>query len=724
MIKFTPFLNILEIFLSFFKKFSLKDFSYLLLSKSSNKNVVQFISRSSWFIFLIASIKKNKVEKKINIWLPSFYCNDPIYLLEKLDINIYYYDVDDNFHIIPSSIDFLTANIKEPDIIVMCNFFGKILDDKEQLFFYELKKKYNAWLLQDATHCIDPNVVDSKYSDFTFISPYKFFSLPYGALYLTNLKFLEANSITFLNDEKLTLDFLNQIIKSLNFKKKNNLKIFIMWMIKSFINFFYIRLKIKMFDDDYYINNINLLPDPKTNFVIKNYILFKFKKIDLIKFRIKKNSLKWKKALINLGFKSQEKIIIDEIDINSNFTPYFLRVSSNYKTILEYYNFLKEKKIPVLTWPNLNEFIKKSDSRFNALRLRNLNLYIPLNYQIYPLNLKIKKIFNFNNLKNNNDKYELIEINDSYTWNRYFSQIESNNLLQDWKYGEILSQLKNISVKRYLLKTKDESDEKCIFQIFSNSKKFVNINYINRGPIFFSDVSEEEKLKILNFLFSLYDQPLKLKFLKINPEIQINSKNVFLVNNKNIIFLKEPHWTSSLINLKNDLINIKKNFSGSIRNDINFFEKKMNELTLNVYDNLENHISDKNKKILEKMYLQNQKEKKYNGISIDLLRKILNKSNYRLYEIIHKETKKIIAYGLFYLHFPSATYLLGTHNDEFKKYRAMTNILFMSIKDLKKFEFSFLDLGGVDNLTNKNVAYFKKKFQGQEYTLVGKKSLI
>jgi len=172
------------------------------------------------------------------------------------------------------------------------------------------------------------------------------------------------------------------------------------------------------------------------------------------------------------------------------------------------------------------------------------------------------------------------------------------------------------------------------------------------------------------------------------------------------------------------LDNIKKNFRGSIRNDINFFDKKINELTLNVYDNLENPVSDKNKKILENMYLKNQKEKKYNGISIDLIRKILNKSNYRLYEIIHKETKKIIAYGLFYLHFPSATYLLGVHNDKFKQYRVMTNILFMSIKDLKKIEFSFLDLGGIDYLNNKNVANFKKKFQGQEYTLVGKKSLV
>ena len=102
----------------------------------------------------------------------------------------------------------------------------------------------------------------------------------------------------------------------------------------------------------------------------------------------------------------------------------------------------------------------------------------------------------------------------------------------------------------------------------------------------------------------------------------------------------------------------------------------------------------------------------------------MKESNYKLYEILNRENGKIIAYGLFYLHYPSATYLLGTFNDEFKKYRSMTNILFMAIKDLKKNKYKYFDLGGIDYLKNKNVANFKKKFNGREYTLVGIKKFM
>ena len=722
MVKYTPFINLYELFLSIFKKFSSKNFSSLVFSNSNKKDVVQFISRSSWFILLIAIIKSDKEKKKINIWLPSYYCNDPIFLLNKLDIDISFYDVDADFNVNLDSVLLLETKNKFPDIILMCNYFGKPVSDAQQLFFYELKKKYSAWLVQDATHCIDLHDIDSKFSDFTCISPYKFFSLPFGALYLSNSKFLDENSISFLNNEKLTTEYLIKKINKYSFIKKSNFKIFFLWILKSIINFFYFKIKIKKFNEDYYIENINLLPHPKTNYIIKNYIFFKFKKINFLKFRIKKNSLKWKKTLLNLNFIDQKKIIIDETDINANFTPYFLKIKSDAQTISNYYSFLKKKKIPILTWPNLNNEFKRDYNKSNAFKLRNSNIFITLSYQNLPINLKIKKILgqHIDNKKNSN--FELTEIQDRRVWENFSYKTDRNNLLQDWDYGSNLSEIKNIAVKRFILK--DGSENKCIFQVFNYKKKFFNIFYINRGPIFFHNILEDEKSKIVSFLFSIFNNIFRLKFLKFNPELNINSKNIFLINNKNLIFFKEPNWTTSLNNLCANLNEIKAKFKGSVKNDINFFEKKKKELLINVYDNLNHPVPNENNLILEKMYLQDQREKGFDGISINLLRKIINKSNYSLYEVLHKDTGKIIAYGLFYLHYPSATYLLGTFDQDYKKYRSMTYVLFMAIKELKKHNFKYLDLGGIDDLKNKNVAFFKKKFKGQLYTLVGNKTLI
>ncbi|WP_440672923.1 hypothetical protein, partial [Candidatus Pelagibacter sp. HIMB1715] len=215
MLKYTPFINVFELVLSFIKKFSLNSFFASTVSSSGTKDVVQFISRSSWFILLVAMIKQDKTKKKLNIWLPSYYCDDPIFLLNKLDVEINFYDVDDKLEIISDSIKFIEKKNMPPDIIVICNFIGKTFSDEEQLNFCQLKKKYGSWLIQDATHCIDINDVDSKFSDFTCLSPYKFFSLPFGSLYYTNSKFLEKNSISFLKNEKLTIEYLEKKLENI-----------------------------------------------------------------------------------------------------------------------------------------------------------------------------------------------------------------------------------------------------------------------------------------------------------------------------------------------------------------------------------------------------------------------------------------------------------------------------------------------------------------------------
>ncbi len=54
----------------------------------------------------------------------------------------------------------------------------------------------------------------------------------------------------------------------------------------------------------------------------------------------------------------------------------------------------------------------------------------------------------------------------------------------------------------------------------------------------------------------------------------------------------------------------------------------------------------------------------------------------------------------------------------------MPSILFKLIQDLKDENYQYFDLGGIDIFKNKNVAFFKKKFSGKEYTLLGSNHLF
>ena len=66
-----------------------------------------------------------------------------------------------------------------------------------------------------------------------------------------------------------------------------------------------------------------------------------------------------------------------------------------------------------------------------------------------------------------------------------------------------------------------------------------------------------------------------------------------------------------MIDLNNEISIIRENFTGSIKNDLNFFNKKKNEVGINVYENLKNPIPENKLNHIKNLYLADQKKKKY-----------------------------------------------------------------------------------------------------------------
>ena len=113
-----------NLFNPFFKNHS-DNFSKIIKNVwcAGNKDYFKLFTRSSWAIyFLIFSKLKEKKNKQVLIWLPSYYCNDVIYLIKKINVKILYYDVDDNFLADTESLKKLST-LSSPDIILFCHFF-------------------------------------------------------------------------------------------------------------------------------------------------------------------------------------------------------------------------------------------------------------------------------------------------------------------------------------------------------------------------------------------------------------------------------------------------------------------------------------------------------------------------------------------------------------------------------------------------------------------------
>ena len=149
-----------------------------------------------------------KIKKKtLNIWVPSYYCEDALYLIKKFNVNINFYDVDKNFVANKFNLKELYSDNK-PDIIIFCNFFGK--------------SGFDPYLKEISTHQILVNRGCNslylsgndigKYGDFVIYSPYKFFPIPTGAILTTSSDFIDQNKLEILLSEKKQILFLKNIL--------------------------------------------------------------------------------------------------------------------------------------------------------------------------------------------------------------------------------------------------------------------------------------------------------------------------------------------------------------------------------------------------------------------------------------------------------------------------------------------------------------------------------
>jgi hypothetical protein len=663
---------------------------------SHNKNIINLFSKSSWSLFLIVALKLKK--EPINIWIPSYYCEDGIYLIKKLNVNIHYYEIDKNFIPEKSNLQKLSQKHR-PDIIIYCHFFGKNCFNP---YLKDISAASNSWLIEDATHCIFPENDIGKYGDFTIFSPYKFLPTPTGAILATSLKFIEDNKLEILLDEKKQIIFLSNYFNFLKFTKKNNILTNFLWVIKKIINKFFLNyLNIKDFDYDPKVKNVNFFSHPKIDYFSKNLISSYSDRLENEKEKRVRMLILWKK-LIN-SYDELNDLELDMSFLENKQTPYFAILQQPKLKLLEKYNLLKKKKLPVLTWPNLSTDIPELS---DAKTLRKNLFFLPLNNQP----IEIIKLLKKNSLKlgqNNLKDISLTEINNQGDWENYYNLISFSNISQSWAYGEAQKKSLNLSVKRYLISI--NNSPKGIVQVLSKKLIFFNYNRINRGPLFFDGLNDLDQKNIILKLFNKFNNLKNFNFLSYSPEIQFNENNILFNYINDIFYFNCPTWKSSTIDLLNTEENLKSKLDSKWRNLLNASQRE--KLLVKEESNLFqlNKLIDLN--------ILDQKKKNYKGVNSTLLKTYLSNSKFIILNAYHKD--KLISSICISIHGTTATYLIGWSDDMGREKRSMNLLLWNSIIYLKKYGYKFYDLGGLDRSVSYGIYKFKNDIGGKKYQLVG-----
>jgi len=677
--------------LSFFlkKNKNIEEKFYHLFCKN-NKDKTYFFSRSSWAIASITLLKQNPC-----VFIPDFYCDEAIFLLRKLKVKIIFYKLNQDNSIDKNDLK-EKSKINTPDIILYCNFFGK---NQFISYLYDLKKKYNSWIIEDSTHNL-PSIENSDYKgDFIIFSPYKILPIPMGSIMFCKLNIKDLNLSNTNND--LFIDSIKSSKLKLPNKKINLIFIF-KWFLKQFFKQFGInKLKIEHFDSDNYLKSENDLFNPRLdNFSKKLMIIF------LINSQVTINKRLQMRELIQkvIRQKSNSFSISKDINISGQIFeshPYMLEVNSEKKYIKDFYDYLTQYKIPVLTWPALPLEIKKKKDIFNSAFLkRNSKFYIPLHYQ--PGNF----IKNLLKEKKSNDKIEFLEIKDQ-EWIELYNKCSKKNIVNGINYLRSQKKIHNIKSTKYKILLNNSIVG--IFVLLKKNFLFLKYNRINRGPLFLNgELNNYSKINIIKKMCFFGNKKI-FTFFKFSPEIE-NCNHDSLIDDKKKTFLFDGSgWRSSLLDLKQDQLVIRQNLSQKWRNSLNIFEKE------NIDIKEEN--SKKSIDIILNYYNNLQKQKNFKGIDIKFLNYFLNNSKSLIY--IAYFNNEFLGYICISTEDDCGTYLLGYANERGRKFNVMNGLMWKAIIDLKKKNFSYLDLGGLDDLNTPGIFKFKSGINAEEYKLAG-----
>ena len=684
-------------FLEIFKIFNLKnDEKIKQVWGKYNKDVVNYFSKSSWSMVLVVLLRLKK--ETLNLWVPSYYCEDALFLIKKLNIKINYYDVDQDF--IANEQELLKLSKKnKPDIIIFCNFFGKNCFSP---YLREISKKSNSWLIEDATHCISPENNIGKYGDFVIYSPYKFLPIPTGAILTTSSQFAKKNKLEILFNEKEQILLLKNNFNILNFKKNNNFIHNFTWVLKKILNKFNLNFKkIKNFVTDEKIQNSHYFWSPKLDYLSKNLLVNYAENIEIEKEKRLRMLLLWKKLI--LQFDETKNLDFDLSFISNKQTPYFAIIKDKENKIEEKYNNLKKKNLPILTWPNLPEDIPKNSL---SLELRKNFFYLPLHDQTFKI---LKSLKNTKQIVSNNSFKDIFlnKIEKKEEWEKYFKKVSFSNIIQSWDYAESQKQKYDISITRYLISA--DNLPKGIVQVSSKKFLFFKYNRINRGPLFFEKVTDDYKRKVFVILLNKFNNYRRLNFLTFLPEVNFNENNILLsFENKNIYF-NLPDWKSSRINLEMSENYIMSQLDSKWRNMLNFAFKEQIKV--------KEEYGEKELKRIISLNVQDQINKDYKGINDKILYNYLSNSNFKILSAYYNQ--ELIASICFSLHGTTATYLIGWSNEIGRSKKSMNLLLWNAVIYLKKMKFKFFDLGGVDKTVSPGIYRFKNGMGGESYKLVG-----
>ncbi|MCW7482115.1 GNAT family N-acetyltransferase [Leptospira kanakyensis] len=650
-----------------------------------------WFSKTAWSFVAIAIWKKIASQKEnITFWFPDYFCDSALTILRKLNVRIVFYPIDENREPDFQACKRLLSE-EQVDVFVFVHYFGQPSNATKA---FEFCFNHKASLIEDCAHVLRPIAGIGEKGDFILYSPHKHFPIPDGACVVVKE---DGPSRIQWNDQltKVIEDEVRKFASQVEVNKCHSVQ----WFIKRIAQKLGLKSKHKsvpfLFDRSH-----NSLIKPflsRISKIILNQNLGDIEIISLHKSKIKK-------LWLSLFLNSETTKEIEE----SNWTPYLSEVKfSNLDEASKNFEMLVKANFPVSSWPDLPVEVKSNFDLYHRAHLsRNTSVFFSTHFSISQRDLSllgcynepVSEIFPIKNI-------ELSQVE----WEFELALIKHMNLLQAWFYGDAKSNIERWNVKRYLLRSKNRKI--ALVQTLSKSVLgLFKVIRINRGPLFFTGVTDVEKKSVFEYL---KNSRSLFSLLFINPELEDSAINLKMIHQVGFYPRKLEPWSSSIHDLSQDLSLIKKNLDSKWRRALKSFDKS--NLTLKI------SVEKEDFKWLEEKHSEHMTKKNFEGISIELLSHLINNPQDKetLVMLIAQVGDEKIACVCLSLTYNIGTYLIGWNSDAGRQNKSHYYLLWNALVYLKENSFSYFDLGGIDEVNTPSIASFKIGLNGKRYRLVG-----
>jgi len=630
--------------------------------------------------------------------VPAYFCNSALRCVRNIGVDIYFYELNENFEPDINSISDVEEN-NQIDILLAVHYFGAARSMWEVSNYCNNKKIY---LIEDAAHFLKKAFGVGDCGDFVMYSPHKFISIPNGSI----LSIQRKSSQLLMQDESLIYRFKKAKKELIRFTSQKKAIHISSWLIKRLLSSYCPAvLKNIKYSNPWNESNYAGYDYPYIHPLGLHIIYCMTHKFDGMVLKREANSKLWKGAL-------------SASDKPFPLTSYMADIRVERSEIDRYFYHSKciKNDIHVTTWPDLpyevlsNQILYKS-----AIKLRSSLFFFPTSEQNHPVDiiLKIQALKKMLKISNYVTCIDLKE------WMHHSNKFIFLPLIQSWGYGLALEKIKeNVSVKRYAISNIDSVVSGLVQVIRKRYCKYLVINRINYGPIFLNslDSVDSSNLMILDDLIFFLKKNMSGVFI-ICPNVKAGSITKKVL--KSLGYIKIPYLKgveTAIMDLKMSEDELLKNLEGKWRNGLKkSFKSKVVIEKLAMRDDVI--------ELLIKRYSNMQLQNKFKGLSEDLIREFLNVNHScgwipNLYAaFIDGETKLENSVGLL-LSIRSGyteTYIIGITEIEGRSSQVNSALLWRSIIESKSSGVLTYDLGGVGEATPSGIRKFKNGLNGKKY---------